>query len=90
MRRTSAAVLFEAGLFLRTGPAVAADRPQPPAPNISAGRSPAEIRTVLTFGGEVVKAAAELGLDPAPQVRLRAPGDPGFIWPRRISHRSWV
>ena len=39
-----------------------------PAPNINAGMLPAEIRTVLTFDREVVKAAEELGLDPAPQV----------------------
>jgi Zn-dependent protease with chaperone function len=39
-----------------------------PAPRITADMSPAEIRTVRTFDREVVKAAEELGLSPAPQV----------------------
>lgn len=65
MRTTSAAVLFLAGLCLGAGSAAAADRPQRPAPNITAAMDGAEIRTVRAFDAEVVKVAADLGLDPA-------------------------
>jgi hypothetical protein len=68
MRTTSAAVLFLAGLCPRSGTADAADRPRRPAPTVSAAMLLTEIRTVLTFDDQVLKVAAELGLDSAPQV----------------------
>ncbi len=61
-------------------------RPARPAPHVTADMSPIEIRAVWIFDREIVKAADELGLDPAPSV-LYAPPGTRFPWPvnERIS-----
>jgi hypothetical protein len=60
-------------LYLGTGRAEAGDQSGRPHPNITAAMSDVEIRTVLTFDSYVLKTAAELGLERAPQVIYAAP-----------------
>lgn len=68
MRRLSAVAVVLSLAVFTAGLAFSAERPPRPKPNITAGMSDVEIRTVLTFDSHVLKVAAELGLDPAPQV----------------------
>ncbi len=66
-------------------------RPTRPSPNITAAMSSEEIRTILAFDHDVVKAAEELGLEPAPSVIYAPRGTRfpfavdrsklAFVWP---------
>ncbi len=81
------ALLIEAAAIAAEKPA----RPTRPSPNITAAMSPEEIRTVLAFDHDVVRAAEELGLEPAPSVIYAPQGTRfpfavdrsklAFVWP---------